>query len=181
MINGLLGIAAAIAGIACLYLSWQKHSPRRMWLMPMGWLLNLVSCALLIRGYGGEFGIAYGLMSLPLLAWLMVLFNLEIKRKNLRATESVTFVVPATRTMLRHIALFFLVVPLSGAASAYVSVALATLLPWSRVNAVVLVVMIAPLVWGLAAWWACADPSRYRPTFWIGAAGLVGAAIVYSQ
>ena len=181
MINGLLGIATAIAGITCLYLSWQKRSQSQVWLMPMGWLLNLASCVFLIRGYGGEFGVAYGLMLLPLLAWLMVLFNLEIKRKNQRATENVVFVVPATRTMLRHIALFFIVVPLSGAASAYISVALATFLPWSRVNAVVLVVMIAPLVWGLAAWWACADPTRYRATLGISIAGLIGAAIVYSQ
>ena len=181
MTNGILGVATAVTCIICLYLSWQKRFPRQAWLMPAGWLFAIASGLFFVRSSGAEFGISYVFMALPLLAWLAVLFNLEIKRKHQRASENVTFLVPATRTIFRHVALFFIVVPLCGIASAFISVALALLLPWSTVNAVVTTVMLAPLVWGLTAWWACADPTRFRPTLWISAAGLISAAIVYSQ
>jgi hypothetical protein len=181
MTYGLIGVVAAAASIICLYLSWQKRFPLQRWLMPAGWLVAIVSGLFFIISSGAEFGVAYVFMIVPLMAWFAVLYNLEIKRKHIRSNETVNFVVPATRTILRHIALFFIVVPLAGTASAYVSVVLALLLPWSTVNAVVLIVLIAPLIWGLASWWACADPNRYRPALWISAAGLISAAVVYSQ
>lgn len=180
MINGLLGVITAAASITCLYLSWQNRFPRHTWLMPTGWLAALVSTLFLISANGAEFGIAYACLFIPLFAWFAVLLNLEIKRKHQRINESVAIVVPATRTVLRHIALFFITVPLSGIATAYVSVAFVMLLPLSVVNAVVLVVLIAPISWGVAAWWACADPKRFRPIIWISTAGLLGAALVYS-
>lgn len=179
MPHGLIALCLSLAAVTCLYLSWQKRGPRQPWLVPAGWLAAVAATAFWIVRSGAEYGTVYALLVLPLLGWLAVLYNLEIKRKKQRIAENLNFVVPTTRSLLRHLTLFIVALPLSAIASTYFTVALFSLLPGTLVNLSVSIVFIAPVVWGLAAYWVCADARRFRPALCISAAGLLGAAIVH--
>ncbi|AKH67751.1 hypothetical protein IMCC21906_00056 [Spongiibacter sp. IMCC21906] len=165
--------------MVCLYLSWQNRSATQAWLMPTGWLFSVAAAVVWITLSGIEFGLAYGFLIVPLMAWLAVIYNLEIKRKKQRIAENINFVVPNSRTLFRHFALFLIAFPLSAIAATYATTGLISLLPWSAVNSMVFIVFAAPVLWGLAAYWVCADPNRFRPALWISLAGLAGAAIVH--
>lgn len=179
MIMGLFALCVSVLAIACLYLSWQQRSHKNPWLMPTGWCLTVVAALLWIQLSGVEFGLVYAFLVAPLVAWLAVIYNLEIKRKKQRIAENINFVVPNSRTLLRHFALFLIAFPLSAISATYATTGVISLLPWSLVNSMVFIVFAAPVMWGMAAYWVCADPNRFRPALWISLAGLAGAAIVH--
>lgn len=185
MIFSIAGTAFSLAGIFCLYQSWQQRSwtqgtSGKRWLVPVGWLLLVVATTLWIPAQGAEFGIAYGLMSVSVIAWLVVFINFEIRQQKTRDKLAGQLTAPDAKALWRHFLLFVTAVPLSGAAAMLVSVALTLLVPWRAVNEMVLAVYLMPVLWGLASYWACADEKILRPALGLLACGTLSAIFIYS-
>lgn len=181
-----ISIVLAVLGVLCLYVSWRGlffsrslgQGATRL-LTPGGWLLLAGSMACWTEASGAEFGISYTLLVIPLVAWLVALRNMKVREYQPRIAEAGRLSLPGLRSFSRHFLLFLLVVPFAALVATLATAALARLLPWSPVNAMVLAVLAMPLVWGLVSYWLCADPKLVRSTVWLTAMGGLGAAFIY--
>jgi hypothetical protein len=182
----LAGAALTVVGVSCLYGSWKKRIAGGWWPVMAGWILLALSISLWSRASGAEFGTTVAILAPALVAWVLACFNLELRqrRRNRRAKPNADD-APAPnapvdpRSLTRHLLLFLVTVPLSGAAAIFASVALSTLLPWSDLSEMVLAMILLPILWGCAAYWATADAKPLRPTLAILAAGSAAAAFLY--
>ncbi|HKE93928.1 MAG TPA: hypothetical protein VKB34_06460, partial [Povalibacter sp.] len=85
----------------------------------------------------------------------------------------------APRSLLRHAGLLLVSVPLSAVAAALVSIAVAKWTPWTDLGEMVLAMILMPILWGCAAYWAIADSKMLRPAVSIAASALLSAALLY--
>lgn len=178
----ILALAAGVAGLACLFGSWQGRIPRRLRPRPLGWGLLVVSAWLCCRALGVEFGVSLALFAVSLIAWLFVAFNLEHRRLRARREQRAPAAPDTAQTSTpwaAHAGLFVVAVPLAAVAATLLAVALSMMLPWQKVNATLLVVVLVPVLWGAAAYWACADARPLRPTLALLACTVVFAGVVY--
>ncbi len=180
MVMFFAGTVFALAGIGCLYSSWQRNTLNQRWLIPVGWLLLIVATIVWVFASGAEFGIAYGLMFSSVLAWLVIFFNAEIRQNKHREKTATPIAAPGAKAVWRHVFLFAIAVPLSGAAALLFSVALTLVLPWKPVNEMVLAVFLMPVLWGLATYWACADEKVLRPALVLAACATASAILIYT-
>tara|TARA_R110001592_G_scaffold363396_2_gene687699 strand:+ start:120351 stop:120890 length:540 start_codon:yes stop_codon:yes gene_type:complete len=151
------------AGVTGLYFSWRRTGPGKHWVVAGSWLLIALSLGFWSRAWGLEFGIVYSCLALSLCGGLVLLLNYEVReRKQVRPVET-QLVVINPRSWGRHIMLLVTVLPVAGAVAVMGSVLMASWLPWQTVNAMVFAVFMIPVVWGLAAYWVCADPMPARP------------------
>lgn len=158
------GIVAALAGVACLYLSWRGVLRKGGWPVPLGWALIGLSIYLWVRAQGGEFGTAFALLVMPLFAWAVIGFAVELRSaaRRTRDPEPATN-GPGGHRWAYHAGMLLLTVLLSGAAALLGASALGGLLPWEPVDAMVFAAYLMPVLWGVAAFWVSADPKVYRP------------------
>lgn len=156
-----------------LYSAWRRLALSGGWVVTLSWLLIAASLWAWSRAWGVEFGVSFALIAVSLLGGLLVLFNFEVRERKLGRAAPTQAIAVDPRSWGRHLFLFFVVVPLAGAASIFSTVLLCDLLPWHPTDKMVLAVLLVPVVWGLAAYWACADTRPARPT----AALLLAAAL----
>jgi hypothetical protein len=184
MLPLLAGTALSVAGVACLFGSWNGATTRKAWINGLGWMLLTISVIAWSIASGAEFGTTLALSVPGVIAWIFALQSAELREQRVRTRKPLVKAEPAAkitdaRSWLRHFWFFVLTVPLSGAASALVSVALCQWLPWSDTNEMVLAIFLMPLLWGCAAYWIVADPKLSRPTMTLIAAGAIGAALLF--
>ncbi len=153
--------------------------PGRRPAVAAGWLLLAISTVFWGLAAGAEFGIPYALLFVPLLAWIAVLINLEVRFKKHKEQAAGTIVWPRGHTITQNLLLFLMSVPLAAVAATLVSVTLVRLLPWQELNQFVLAAFLMPVLWGCAAYWVCADSRMLRPALALAAAGGVSALILY--
>ena len=172
------------AGLACLYGSWRRLpllGKHHTLTLVAGWGLLLLSAVCWLQVSPVEFGLPYFFLALPLLAWLLILCNYELRRHKIRAVNGGELVLPRVATVGRHLLLFVIAVPLAAVAAAVFTTALVTLLPWKLGNALVLDMLLMPFVWGAAACWVCADSRLLRPTAALCCALLGGALLLWQN
>ena len=187
LIYAIAGTAVAAAGVACLYGSWQDRIASRWRPAAVGWALLLASTWAWMRATGAEFGISLTLLLPTVLAWLIIARNAEVRspkaRSNRTRRKVDTDVEPRAaadrRTLIAHLRLFIVSVPLAAIASTYVTIAFCSLLPLTQVNQLVLAVFVVPLVWGSAAYWAVADSRWLRPFLTMLLGGGMAAVLVH--
>jgi len=159
----LLGVALGASGVAGLYSCWRKMPLSGPLVVALSWLLVAASLWAWSQASGVEFGVSYALMGFSLVAWLVLLFNYEVREsKQARSAPSASVTVDS-RSWGRHALLFVMTLPLAGAASIFSCVWLCSFLPGHTTDKMVLAVFLVPVVWGLAAYWAGADPRPARP------------------
>lgn len=152
------------AGVLCLYGSWRNWGLLQRWGTAAGWALLLVSSITwALSAASIELGISYALLAVTAAAWVVVGFNREQRPLRTPALPAVKIALPALPTIARQILLLVAVVPLAGAAAMYTSTALTAFLPWQQGNALALAMLLAPVLWGCAAYWQCADSRPLRP------------------
>lgn len=173
------GVLTGAAGVACLYTSWKRRLVNVPGPVLAGWLLMLLSCWLWIRAFGAEFGGVYALLFIPAAAWVLVLINAEIRHRKPREQRTAQPVKPGTHTRGQHVLLFLIAVPMAAVAATYIGIGVSALLPWDRINQHVLAVFLMPVLWGIGACWACADPKMSRPALYLATGGLVSAALLH--
>ncbi|HHX83532.1 MAG TPA: hypothetical protein GX696_11205 [Pseudomonadaceae bacterium] len=174
-----LALASGAAGVLSLYGSW-----RGWWQRPLalscGWALLLLSCWLWMASKGVELGIVYALLAISILAWLAVAANYETRRHHKTPPQRVeALVLPQGRSLGRHLLLFVGVVPLAGSAAILGSVMLVHMTGWQPVNAMVSGILLMPVLWGLGAWWVCADSRSQRPLLALLLCTLLPAFYIY--
>lgn len=175
----LLGILCGAAGVICLWRSWRARQSRSPLLMPLGWALLLLSCVPWCYALGIEFGLAYALMSMTLLAWAVIAATADSGPVAALEQERQPLRWPAWRTLGRHGGLFLLVVPVAGVVSALACVGAVRWLPWQPANSLIVVIVLQPVVWGALAYWFTAAPRLWRPVVTALVAGAAGAALVF--
>lgn len=184
MLPLLAGTALSVAGVACLFGSWNGATARKAWINGLGWMLLSISVVGWSVASGAEFGTTLALSVPGVIAWMFALRTAELREQRVRSRKPLAKVEPAAkitdaRSWLRHLWLFALTVPVSAAAAAFVSIALCRWFPWSDTNEMVLAIFLTPLLWGCAAYWIVADPKLSRPTVTVTAAGAIGAALLF--
>jgi Ca2+/H+ antiporter len=187
MLNALLSATTTLAGMSLLFGSWDRRLQARRWAVAAGWASLAISVYFWSRTQGPEFGATIAVLAPALVAWLLAARGAEIRSKGNRprSQRSKSDVleqqqeVASPRSWIRHVMLFVVTVPLSAAAAAIVSVAVATWLPWIDLNEMVFALIVMPILWGSAAYWAVADPQPLRPALSVLTAGLIGAAMLY--
>lgn len=174
-----IALVFAATGVGCLYGAWRRTLSGGWIPVAAGWLLLAGSGYFWVRASGAEFGVSLVLMASPLMAWLFVGVNVQRRQRRSGATP----VAPRSRggeSVWRHVLRFLLVVPAAATASALTAVALSMALPWETVNAVMLVMIVLPVLWGFAAYWACADARLLRPAAAMAASALLSVAVIYT-
>ena len=178
MLYALLGTFLSALGVACLFLSWKAAAPSRG-LISAGWLLLLLATVCWILASGAEFGVSYVCLAIPVIAWLLAFVSADVRTQRAQVFSAGSLSMPRAKTLAKHGLLLILSLPVAAVAATLVCVAFAKLLPLSNVNATVLAVFLMPLIWGIGAYWVCADPKRIRPTAWMFALGGASAAFIY--
>ena len=184
MLPLLAGTALSVAGVACLFGSWNGATARKAWINGLGWLLLTSSVIAWSIASGAEFGTTLALSVPGIVAWIFALRTAELREQRVRSRKPLAKVEPAAkitdaRSWLRHLWLFVLTVPVSAGASAVLSIVVCRWLPWSDTNEMVLAIFVMPLLWGCASYWIVADPKLSRPTATLIAAGAIGAALLF--
>lgn len=177
--NALLGTFLGAAGVAGLYSSWRKFPLSGPLVVGLSWGLLAISLWAWCRSAGVEFGTSYAFLALSLLGGVAVLLNFEMRQRKQSRVYETRAVVVDPRSWWRHITLFLLAVPVAGVAAVFATVWLCSLLPWQAPNEMALAVLLAPALWGLAAYWICADSRPFRPALVMLALIAVPALILY--
>lgn len=183
MMSWMIGTTATLtclAGIAGLFYSWRARQPKPRGLRTLGWALLLASIALWVLAQPVEFGVTFALLVPALLAWSLIL--LQAKRRLPgpdTELEQRGFRWPSAAALGRQLLVLLISVPLAAVASTLVSIAVTDWLPWQKVNSLVLGVLFAPVLWGAASYWACADSKRWRPALGLMVAGLLAATYLF--
>lgn len=174
-----MAVALGASGVTGLYCSWRRFALSGRWVVAASWLLIAASLWAWSVAAGAEFGISFGLLALSLFGGLLVLVNFEVReRKQARPTPTQAVAVDP-RSWGRHLLLFVVSIPLAGVAAIFCTVLLCSLLPWATADEAVLAVFLVPVVWGLAAYWACADPRPLRPAAALLLAALAPGLFLY--
>lgn len=166
-----------LSGVALLLASWRRWLPLRAWAKTGGWMLIVASAALWMQASGWEFGALYALLTLPLLAWLLIVWQAE--RRTNAEPEPMRFALgrPGWPALARQLLLLVMAGPIAGIVSSLLCSALIALLPWQETDRLALLVLLMPVVWGLLLCWCCVDPRRWRPAMVIGLTGLCAAIV----
>ena len=105
--------------------------------------------------------------------------NVEVRQNKGQQQVLTAARLPGIRTMVYHVAIFLVAVPLAAVASTLVSIAVSSLLPWNEIDRAVLPLFAAPVIWGCVAFWTCADPKLWRPALGLIAFGGFSAAALF--
>ncbi|WP_416307788.1 hypothetical protein [Neptunicella sp. SCSIO 80796] len=178
MFFSVVGVLFTLAGIACLYKSWNSKikSSAQVW---TGWGSLTISAWCWIQSSGAEFGLSYALISLSVVALILIGWKAEIAVSPKVAIQPEHVIVYRPAAIPRNLLLFLLTVPVAGMAAMMITMLLNSLLPLSRVNMMVLSVYLMPVVWGLAAYWVCADDKLARPALGLSVMGGLSALFIY--
>lgn len=179
ILNVSIALVVALAGLGCLFGAWQRRIPARWRPVLVGWTLLALSGWFWVVGIGAEFGVSLVLLVTSLVAWIYVVANRQRRERRTPADAGAPKPVAEPRRLVDHVVLFVLVVPLAAVASALVSVALSLALPVSEIDAMVTVLVVMPVLWGCAAYWAVADSRVLRPAAAMVLGAAVSAAVIY--
>lgn len=173
----LLSILAAACGIGALYTSWRSRIRPKAAVNLAGWALIGASVSLWIRATGVEFGVVIAFLVMPLLAWVVVLANTQVRARKTPRIQPAEAGARSLPEVFRHLALFAVTVPGAALASALLAMAVAQLLPLDVVDRMAFAVLAVPVLWGLLAWWICSDVRPLRPA--AGVAVIVASCALF--
>lgn len=177
--NALLPLTACIAGTTVLYFSWRDRRRVRPLSNLLGWGLITISLLLWIPLAGPEFAPIYAILVLPLVAWVFALVDPNKGNGREREQQRSGTTLPTPATMLRQITVFFVAVPICAFASTFIALQTTHWLPWNEIDRLVLGVLAMPIVWGILAYWTCADRNLGRPATAILLSGSLCAFSLY--
>lgn len=176
-----LPLIACLAGLGLLYGAWSGRVPVPGVSGVGGWLLLAISFVLWVRVAGPEFGSVYAVLAVAPAAWLFVALHPKRGRPaRERAAARRAPRLPARGRLTRNVALFFVAVPLAAVTSTLFALVASTWLPWSAIDRTVAGLLAMPVIWGLLAYWACADEKLLRPAAMVVATGLLSGIALYS-
>jgi hypothetical protein len=150
----LTSIAGVTSGIGLIYLGWLGKLPA----LPAkicGWAVILVSGVTSVLAWGPNFGPVYLGLFVSLAASLFVALEAEprVAKVPWQRTKLPTFNLSGWAT---QIAMFLFVFLIGGLASLNSAVLLGLMMPGELVDGMALAVLVTPVLWGGAFFWATA-------------------------
>lgn len=172
-------MVAAGLGVTLLYASWRRREQHKTLILWSAWLLVAASIALWGHAAGPEFGPVIALLVLSMIAWLFVVANRHVRSNSGRQQQPASLNLPRLRALGRHAAIFLVSVPLAACASTLLVLGATLYLPWQEIDRLALAVLLIPFVWGLASFWASADPRLSRPALGLAVGGSLGGMLLF--
>lgn len=175
----LVAVGTGAAAVGILYIRWRKWLAFKHVLIVAVGILTVASVIFWVKVGGTEFGPAYAVINIAIVAWFFVLANAEVRQNKGRQQYFTAAKLPDIRSIARHGAIFLAAVPLAAVSSTLVSIAISGLLPWNEIDRTVFPLFATPVIWGCAAFWTCADPKLWRPTLSLLASGSCSAVALF--
>lgn len=190
----LLALILNLGALMGLYAAWRGDPVWKGGAAFAGWSLLLLSGWAWTLASGIEFGISQLFLVSGVSAWLLVMWHYRqfeqaqtrqrtSKPRQQEASVSMpgtaSLSLPGLLAFALHLRLFLIALPLAGAASALLVTAAVQLLPWQQGDRLVFALYSVPLVWGAAAWWACATPRPWLPAAVFALASLSSLMFLY--
>lgn len=183
MVLSLLAFISSAFGIAILYSAWQRKIRNYHGVALCGaWLLVVLSIYLWSVAHGAEFGVCYAFITIALQSWALIVLTRDKRVKESRTPQlpqQPLALINGLQAIPKQALVLITAVPLAGVSSMLFTVVTTSLLPWQSVNIVALGIYTMPVIWGLAAYWACADSKLWRPALTFATIGAVAALIIY--
>ena len=174
-----VSLLISLSGLGCLFYSW-KRQPASAIYRAAGWVLLTGSFYLWGRTLGFEFGSIFFFAVPALAAWIVIIVNMSgFARAEQRVLAKATGLALKLGGM--DMFLFFMIVPVCGLSSLLSSLAIAVLLPVSRVNQMATAVVLLPLIWGTLASWVVMSSRRVPVAGLLLCVAGTSAAFIFSR
>ena len=158
----LSALLAVLVGVGLVYGVWKQRLPLLRGQLA-GWGLLVVGGVLGVVAWGAEYGVVYLFLFLAVSAWLFVVWEADGFEPKARAARSPTEVL-AVRPVAGQVFTFLFLFLVGGLASLLVSLLISRAFDSVFVNRVTFAILLFPILWGTAMYWALAQPKLARPT-----------------
>ena len=177
-----LALAASLAGVSLLFLSWRRRHGRKTLAVLGGWLVLGLSAALWTAHAGAEFGIAYGAIAVAIVAWTLIAATCDAPRnRGRRVLPYAPLGRPGPAAVADALGRTFVAIPLAGAASLLAAVAMVKPLSLGAADRYVLAITVSPLLWGGLSIWAAVTSRLVRTGAIFSLVAAVAAAILFAH
>lgn len=173
LVAALAVLLAGAAGGALLKAAWQRRTVRRPWLMAAGWSLLVFAAILPAFWLGSARGPFIALALLPVGAFLIVLFSLELRQGRTRKARE-TALEPSDRpsSAWRGWLRVLLAGPIGMFAALGIAITYTVWVPGAPQTRLIIGGLLVPILWGSAMAWTLSDDKIIR-----AAALLVGISL----
>ena len=182
-----LYIAPALmcTGLFIVFQAWRSkgESKSQSLLAWLGGLTILLSFTIFIYAQGSEFGIVLAAAYLSIIAWLIIVLNIQIQsttKRNSITNQRKSSNPKDKSNRSRNIGVFFVAGPLSLVASGTFSMASALLLPLERVNEMAIAALSFPFYLGLSCYLVCMYQKPIRDGLVLLSITLISVAWIFS-
>lgn len=149
MLAAALAVASAFAGIATVRAVWRRPLRRKGLFLLAGWALAGLSFYFWTAAFGIEYGTAYAICSVSLLALFVVALNLECRTVSPEAVGRRSARWPPLFMLLQHAARLVLTTVAAAVASFCVTMGTSRLVPLADMERHAFVIVLFPIVWGV--------------------------------
>lgn len=176
----LAGALLFAVGLWALRRSWMTRRAAGPGLVLAGWFGIASGIAAFVHGYGGEVGTTYALLALSVIAYVAVMFTIELREARRRGVREAAL-DPEDRptNWPRAIAKSLLAVVLAGIAAIGLGVAFAVAMPLPAPDRIVIGGLLVPLLWGGGMAWTLSDAKLLRATLLLLVVSAAGYGIAF--
>ncbi|MDO6566124.1 hypothetical protein Q4561_03555 [Alteromonas sp. 1_MG-2023] len=148
----------SIASMAAVYQSWRRQTGPMLYIGIAVWLLSSIAWSMSV---GWEFGVLYALCLPGLVVWPFIAANQTHMPapQQLPQPRKLDF---STKTTLRHILHYIVVLVLLLVFSVIASLAICALLPFDITGQLATTMVISPIIWGLAVYHYLATTKKIK-------------------
>lgn len=147
-------------------------------MLTLAWVLVGLGLALSILRFGVEFGLAIALLQLSALALVGVASQAQFKPVNHAVVASEY--IPLSSSKRKRLVLFFIAGPYSVVTSCVISMAIALILPTSRINQMAFVAIFYPVLLGIISYLICFRKTLLRDTIYLSLAACLSAISIFN-
>lgn len=163
LIAALSTLLAGAGGAFLLKGAWQRRTTRRPWLITAGWTLLAVAAVLPAFWLGSARGPFIALAMLPIGAFLIVLFGMQLRQnRNRKAREAALEPSDRPSSTWRGWLRVLLAGPIGMMAALGIAVAYTVWIPGAPQTRMIVGGLLVPILWGGAMAWTLSDDKILR-------------------